>query len=160
MNPFRNFRLLDGLGLKDLGCLIQCATNAHYKAGETLVEEGDKADGLFLIRKGSLALHTASPFWRKEVFRTVDAGEVIGCPWFSARLWPFTAYALEPTDVVIIDAARVRAMVGQFPDFGLHLAKRLERLEPNWVQTKPERPRWRSRLSELSECPTEGVVSL
>lgn len=61
----------------DLSAMVDNATIRHYKAGEALFHEGDVADGLYLIRSGSVMVsHVLGG--REVVMSYVSAGNYVG----------------------------------------------------------------------------------
>ncbi|HUS37428.1 MAG TPA: cyclic nucleotide-binding domain-containing protein [Verrucomicrobiae bacterium] len=160
MNPFRNFRFLDGLRLKHLGRMMECANNVRFEVGERLFIEGEPALDLFLIKSGSVALHRSQRVGRRDRLKILGAGDVIGCPCLSALEWPVTGYALEPTMVLILHGARLRELVEEDPEFGREWAKRIGGIQPRAARMKRDHAELRVGKPEWSEAPTEGVVSL
>lgn len=160
MNPFRNFRFLDGLRLKDLARLMQCASNVRFNVGERLFVEGESANDLFLIKSGSVALHRSQRVGRRDRLKILGAGDVIGCPCLPTPEWPVTGYALEPTTALIVHGARLREVVEEHPEFGREMAKRLGGIHPEAARTKNNRAESGSWKSEPSEAAIEELVSL
>jgi CRP/FNR family transcriptional regulator, cyclic AMP receptor protein len=160
MNPFRNFRFLDGLRLKHLGRLMECADNVRFEVGDKLFNEGEPATDLFLIKSGMVALRRSQWVGRQDRFKILVAGDVIGCPRLSVAEWPVTGYALEPTTALILHGPRLRELIEKDPEFGREFGKRLGGIQPVVARTKNNRAESDAWKSQPSEALTEGVVSL
>jgi CRP-like cAMP-binding protein len=61
----------------ELSTLIEGSQIRHYKSGEALFNEGDKSDGLYLIRKGSVMVSRMLG-GREVVLSYVSAGNYVG----------------------------------------------------------------------------------
>jgi CRP/FNR family cyclic AMP-dependent transcriptional regulator len=125
-----------GLSDAQLAFLSGCTKNARFSAGEWLFREGGKADILFLLREGRVAVESAMPGRGAVKVETVGPGDVLG--WsalFEPYRWHVDGRALEPTLVFAIDGQCLRGKLDAEPAFGYaftrrllyHVHKRLER---------------------------------
>ncbi|HEX5364773.1 MAG TPA: cyclic nucleotide-binding domain-containing protein [Gallionella sp.] len=91
--------------------LVQDAQFKQYAVGEALFKEGDQVDGLYLIRRGSVTVSRLIA--GKEVMLAyVSAGNYVGeMALVSNTLRLATVRAASPTDVVLLEAGRVRAVM-------------------------------------------------
>lgn len=95
----------------ELEYLVRDAKLKQYAVGEALFNDGDQVDGLYLIRRGSVTV--SRRFDGNEiVLAFVSAGNYVGeMALVSSRPRRSTLRAASPTDVVLLDAERVREVM-------------------------------------------------
>jgi len=121
-----NHPLLSGLPGDIVELVAGCAHNAAFATGELLLEEGDAADTLYLLRRGRVALEVRDPGKGTLVIDTLTPGQVLGWSWlFPPYRWSFDARALDPVGALSVDATCLRAKAEADPAFGYELMKRL-----------------------------------
>jgi CRP/FNR family cyclic AMP-dependent transcriptional regulator len=128
------------LGPADLQGLAEIAKPVSWQAGQAIFREGDRDDFLYLVVEGQAALEINVPPRGRVRILTVGPGEVFG--WSSVYYQkPKTAgaAALEATQGLALDAARLRERSETDPRFGYWLARRLlevvsERLKATRLQ--------------------------
>ncbi len=107
-----------GLSLseEDLNDLANNATLKSYAAGEELFHEGDEADGLYLIQRGSVTVsHMIGG--REVVLLYVAAGHYVGeMSLISGEPRYATVRAAVATEAVLIDAGRMRDIIARNPE--------------------------------------------
>jgi CRP-like cAMP-binding protein len=82
------------------------------RAGDVLFRRGDKADGGFVVTKGSLAVEGKPG---EEAF-IAEPGAVVGqMALFSRSLRPATATAREPSAVLRVSPTLIRRVLQEFP---------------------------------------------
>lgn len=76
--------------------------------------------------------------------QTVDAGEALGLSWlFPPYQWRFSARALDPSELVALDARSLRDKAQMNPEFGYDLLTRMSKMMRERLQNT------RRRLVEL-----------
>jgi CRP/FNR family cyclic AMP-dependent transcriptional regulator len=122
----RQHPFLADLSDKHMEVLIGCALNVRFPEGSTLIQEGQLANKLFMIRTGRVALDIdVAP---KGILRiqTVGPGEVLGWSWLiSPFRWHFSGVAVAETRAVALDGECLRRKCEDDHDFGYELLKRL-----------------------------------
>jgi len=125
-----------GLDPELIEFLAGCARNVHFKDGEILFKEGDKADTFYVIRKGRIAIQVHDPArGGGSILDTVDAGGVVGWTWLVPPYkWLFDASASEETSAVAFDGECLRKKCEDDAVVGYALMQRVavvmyERLE-------------------------------
>ena len=114
--------------------LAGCATNVHFKTGEILFKEGDKADQFYVIRKGRVAIQVHDPAGG-GILDTADSGDVVGWTWLVPPYkWMFDATASDDVSAVSFDGECLRKKAEEDPQVGYALMQRValvmyERLE-------------------------------
>lgn len=107
--------LASGIKDEDLDFLVQDATIRSYPAGQTLFNEGDAADFLYLIRRGSVTISRRIG-GRDIVIRYVAAGNYVGeMALLSDSPRSATVRAAVATEAILIDARRFNEIVGKSP---------------------------------------------
>ncbi|ARP68610.1 regulator [Streptomyces pluripotens] len=103
--------------------LMALAREVSFEAGTRLFEEGRRADRFWIVRTGTVALDLHVPGRRRAVIETLGHGELIGWSWhYPPYLWQLGAEAMSPVRAYEFDAAPVRAMCEEDPEFGRAIA--------------------------------------
>ena len=106
--------------------LEECAKSERFEAGQSLFQEGGKADTFYLIRTGQVRLDAFVPGRGSVTVQTVSAGAALGWSWlFPPYQWHFGAHANEITEVVAFNAEFLRDFSEANHDFGYELIKRV-----------------------------------
>ncbi|MCI0744638.1 MAG: cyclic nucleotide-binding domain-containing protein [Verrucomicrobia subdivision 3 bacterium] len=135
---------LKGVRLRFLPLLMEGATVVRAGADERIFREGEQARHLYLLYKGRLALETFVPREGTTIVQTVEAGEAVGLSWlFPPCQWQFSARAIEPCELVALDANNLREKAHENPEFGYDLLTRMAKLMWQRLQNT------RRRLVEL-----------
>jgi CRP-like cAMP-binding protein len=123
-HPF--FAVLDAASVQELA---GCARNEHIRAGQYLFREGGKAELFYVIMHGRIALELHGPGTGPLVLETVSNGEVLDWPWLiPPHQWAFDARAVEPTSVVSLESACLRAKCDADPRLGYELIQRVAQI--------------------------------
>jgi len=107
-----------GLSLSedDLNDLASHAVIKQYAAGEELFHEGDEADGLYLIRRGSVTVSRMMT-GREVVLFYVAAGNYVGeMSLISGEPRYATVRAAIATEAILIDVARMQGIIARNPE--------------------------------------------
>ncbi|MRG93724.1 cyclic nucleotide-binding domain-containing protein [Polyangium spumosum] len=106
--------------------LSGCAQNVRLSAGKFLFREGQRADNLYLIRSGKIALESHDGGRGTLVVETVGAGDALG--WstlFPPYRWGLDARVVEPALVFAIDGTCLRSKLDADHSFGYAFTRRL-----------------------------------
>jgi|SRR5450759_324870 len=132
-----------------------CASNAFYRAGTHIFREDEDASHFYVIRQGKVALEISAGSLGMITIETLDAGEVLGWSWlFPPYRWHFSARAVEPTRVTMLDGICLRTKCNEDHDLGYELVRQaaavmMQRLQATRLQLLDAYaydPRARSRL--------------
>lgn len=97
-----------------------------YKKGAFMIREGDKADTLYLIRSGRVALELHAPGHGQAVLTTLHRGDIAGLSWyFPSYEWHLDARAVEPVTAFAIDAVKLRKDMERNKELGFAMASKL-----------------------------------
>ena len=136
----RNVEFLHGMAPEHLEHIASNAEVRDYGKSETVFREGELAESTYLVVSGKFALELSPATIYSKHLVDVFPGEMLG--WSSlVDHQPFaaTAIALEPSRVIRIDSARLRAICEKDPQFGYELMRRTvlvlaNRLKSTWTQ--------------------------
>ncbi|PKO47067.1 MAG: cyclic nucleotide-binding protein [Betaproteobacteria bacterium HGW-Betaproteobacteria-22] len=104
------------LSKDDLDNLAQNAIIKEFSAGEVLFREGDAADGLYLIRRGSVTVSRIMA-GREVVLFYVAAGNYVGeMSLISGEPRYATVTAAIATEAILIDTARMQDIIARNPE--------------------------------------------
>lgn len=116
--------LTNTLPESELNYLLQGATIRRYKAGDVLFHQGDKADGLYLIRRGSVIISQVTG-GKEDALSYVITGNYFGeMALISDKPRSKTARAASATEVVLLKAPVVVAALERNTDLRDLLAAR------------------------------------
>jgi CRP-like cAMP-binding protein len=103
-----------------------CSQNVAIATGQLLLEEGEPARSLYLLRRGHVALEVHEPGRVPLVIDRIGPGQAVGWSWmFPPYRWHFDARALEPVGAISVDADCLRSKAEADPAFGYLLMKRI-----------------------------------
>src|SRR3989338_9116173 len=95
----------------ELDYLVQGAKFKQYAFGEVIFKEGDKADGLYMIRRGSVTV-SRMVAGKEQVLAYVSAGNYFGEMALTSNMpHSATVRAVSPTDVIVLEAEHFRAVM-------------------------------------------------
>ena len=100
-----------GMSRQDVGLLADCALKVHFRKGELIFREGEKADKVYLIESGIVALEASYAPESIVVVDTIGAGELLGLSWlFPPHRWRVSARACESTTAIVFIGAILRIL--------------------------------------------------
>lgn len=104
----------------DLDYLVRCAQHLRFEAGEFLFKEGDKADGLYLIKQGSVTVSRSD-----VVLAFVTAGHYVGeMELISDTPRTSKAQAAMTTETVLLGSQPIIEVLSRNPALRKHLDER------------------------------------
>jgi CRP-like cAMP-binding protein len=102
------------------------ATEATFKTGAFLLHEDEPANRFFIIESGQVAVEAHEPRALTVEVEELGEGDVLGWSWlFPPFTWHLRARALEPTTVIVINAAHVLRVAENDHAFGYDIMKRV-----------------------------------
>ncbi len=125
--------LFAGVGDEALSLLVESCASRTARAGETIIEEGDQGDCLFVVREGRLRAEKRTPsgdHWTVRFFESDDAfGEVA---LLSTATRSASVVAESDCTLFVISRERFLAFGDRHPAAGLAVTRRLaERMAAN-----------------------------
>lgn len=117
---------LHGLNRNQLLLLADCALTAHFKKGQIIFREGEKADRFYLIESGRVILESSGALSEPLVIETIGAGDLLGWSWMMPPyVWHFTARAIDPTEAIYFSGDLLRTYCSRDHSLGFELHKRM-----------------------------------
>jgi CRP-like cAMP-binding protein len=118
IDGLRTAPLLAGLSDDQLERVSVHALRQSLDEGQWLFSQGDQARRFFLIQRGQIRLFRLSPEGAEKVIEIVSAGQTFAeaLMFLNAPRYPVCAAALEPTEVVALDAQDFAAMLRESVD--------------------------------------------
>ena len=121
LHPF-----LAGMNHTQVALLTDCAVTRHFKTGQTILREGEFANGFYLIEAGKVALESEAGFGEPIIIQQIRAGDLLGWSWmFPPYVWQFSARAVEPTTALFFYAAVLREYCEKDHSLGYEFLKRI-----------------------------------
>lgn len=121
LHPF-----LAGMNHTQLALLTDCAVARHFNANQTILSEGEFANGFYLVETGKVALESQAGFGESIPIQIVGAGDLLGWSWmFPPYVWQFTARAIEPVTALFFYATILRGYCEKEHSLGYELLKRI-----------------------------------
>jgi CRP-like cAMP-binding protein len=109
-----------------LTLLTDCVVARHFNTGQTILRQGDFANGFYLIETGKVALESEAGFGESIPIQILGAGDLLGWSWmFPPYVWQFTACAIEPTTALFFYATIVREYCEKDHSLGYEFLKRI-----------------------------------
>jgi CRP/FNR family cyclic AMP-dependent transcriptional regulator len=116
-----------------IGALRETATPRAVEEGVAIFREGDRADAMFIVRRGSVRIEREG-----EVLRHLAAGEVFG-EMALVDAAPRSADAIAGADceLAVVDEAAFQELVVHLPAFALELLRTVVRRLREETTRKP-----------------------
>ncbi len=103
---------------EQLARVARHAVRVHLAEGESLFEQGDSADRFYLVLSGQIKLYRLSPAGNEKVIEIIMPGSTFAeaLVFLERPHYPVGAQALEPAELVSIDARNFADMLKQSVD--------------------------------------------
>jgi len=109
--------LFRGIDAADLGRLVDAAERRTFSRGDIVFTEGDDPSELFVVVDGRIAIANRSDDGRESVMALMETGDLFGeMPLFDGLTRSAEARALEPSEVIAIPYAPLRALYDERPE--------------------------------------------
>ena len=100
------------LSPKAMQCLLDSVNEQSFVKGESILLEGERCPGLFIVKSGAVTLYRSSPEGEEQIVRIVRRGGCFECaPLFDQGPNPVSAQALESSKVLLIPTSDFRSVV-------------------------------------------------
>ncbi|AZP15459.1 cyclic nucleotide-binding domain-containing protein [Streptomyces aquilus] len=104
--------------------LMRIGREVSFPEGVRLFEEGSHADRFWIVRTGTVDLDIRVPGRRAAVIESLGHNELVGWSWlFPPYVWHLGAGTSSPLRAYEFDAAAVRRMCEDDPEFGRTIAR-------------------------------------
>jgi CRP/FNR family cyclic AMP-dependent transcriptional regulator len=114
------------------------STTRQYRSGQTIFDQGDKADAIFYIQDGSAKLTVKSKSGKKAVIAILRLGDFFGESCLTSRaLRTSSATAIRESTIIRVEKSDIARILQQEPAFAklftAHLLFRIGRIEEDLV---------------------------
>lgn len=125
-NVLANVELFKGLTDDDRAALAALMDETSLKRGESLFQEGDDGDHLYLVVEGKVKLsHTAND-GRENLIAVLGPGEIIGeLSLFDLEPRSSTVTAIAPTKLYTLSHATMREYIENHPKLAISMLRQL-----------------------------------
>jgi CRP/FNR family cyclic AMP-dependent transcriptional regulator len=108
-----------------LDLVSSLATGARYGTQQRVFKYDTDADRFYVLREGKVGVEIPAVAGEPLRIQTVGNGGVLGWSWLIPPYrWLFDARALSPSEIVVLDGARLRAECENDAKLGYELMKR------------------------------------
>ncbi|HJT24052.1 MAG TPA: cyclic nucleotide-binding domain-containing protein, partial [bacterium] len=118
---------LRGVSGPNILLLAEDAVPMVFQPGESIFRQGQKAQYLFLVEKGTAAVGLLKKDkWGPVIISHVGKGGSLGWSWaFPPYRWKFDARAVTRVEALALEGKPVMAKLGRYPLLGYELMKHL-----------------------------------
>lgn len=121
-----SFAFFKGMKQEHLDLLSGHMSQESFRSNSYIFKEKDEAADFYLVLKGKVSIEMTSPEGKLFSIQTLKAGDILGWSWMIPPYqWRFSARAVEPTDLLIIDGKFVREKTKKDHDLGYEILGRL-----------------------------------
>jgi CRP/FNR family transcriptional regulator, cyclic AMP receptor protein len=99
----------------------------NFPAKSIIINEGDRADSLYIILSGKIKVYSANESGKEVIFNVHGAGDYIGEMSLDGEPRSASAVTMEPTTCSVVSGHQLREFIAQYPDFATHLIFKLIR---------------------------------
>lgn len=112
-----------------LDLVASLATSQRYGTQQRVFKYDTDADRFYVLREGKVGVEIPAVAGEPLRIQTVGNGGVLGWSWLIPPYrWLFDARALAPSDIVVLDGARLRSECENDPKLGYEMMKRFATL--------------------------------
>lgn len=124
--------------------LAALACLKSYGVGDLIFQERHEADHLYLLHRGRVALEAFLPGTGVTTVAILGPGEALGWSWlFEPYSWQYSARSVDVTEVIALNAVKLRQMAEADPAFGRDFMNRMAQVLLQRLQSE------RLKLREL-----------
>ena len=99
-----------------------------FAANAILINEGDATDSLYVVLSGRVKVYASSDSGRDIVLAELGPGEYFGELSLDGARRSVSVQTLEPTRCCVVQGADLHRLVGEEPEFAVHLTHKLMRM--------------------------------
>lgn len=93
-----------------------------------IFQEGDKADGLYMVVKGKIKVFKLSVEGKEQILHIYGAGHTFGeVPVFQGTHFPASSMALEKSEIIFMPRDKFQGLITSTPGLGMNLLADLSR---------------------------------
>ena len=114
--------LFEGLSEENLKLLSQIVREKSYERDETIFDEGDEADGLYVVEDGRVKIYKLSFEGKEQILHIFGAGEPFGeVAVFAGIKFPAYSQAMEKSKILIFPRRDLVDLIRRNPDLAMDI---------------------------------------
>lgn len=100
----------------------------NFNKSEMIFSEGDKADGLYMVAKGTIKVFKLSIEGKEQILHIYGPGNTFGeVPVFQGTRFPASSMALEKSEIIFMPRDKFVGLITSTPGLGMNLLADLSR---------------------------------
>lgn len=128
IGSLNSISLFSGLSNEYLHKIESIATHLEFDKGQIIFNEGDKADGLYMVEKGQIKVFKLSFDGKEHILHIYGPGHSFGeVPVFEGKNFPASSMAIEKSSIIFLPRNRFVGLIAQAPGLGMNLLADLSR---------------------------------
>jgi CRP-like cAMP-binding protein len=117
-----NSLLFRGLPREEVGRIAQLAVDKQYKRGQAVFQEGDDADGFYVIGDGLVKVFKMSMDGKEQILHILGPGEPFGeVPVFSGQRFPASAETIVESRLIFLPRPEFVNLITRNPSLVLNM---------------------------------------
>lgn len=114
--------LFEGLSEENLKLLSQIVREKNYEKDQTIFNEGDVADGLYVVEDGRVKIYKISFEGKEQILHIFGAGEPFGeVAVFAGMKFPAYAQSMEESKILIFPRLDLVELIRKNPDLAMDI---------------------------------------
>ncbi len=120
--------LFSGLEDTQLAQLARIALNRRYRKGEIIFNEGDPADGFYVVVEGRVKIFKVSSDGKEQILHIFGSRHPFGeVPVFAGQRFPAMAQAIAPSRILFLPRQAFVDLIAENPSLALNMLAVLSR---------------------------------
>lgn len=129
-----------GMEPSHIQTLMSCASEYRAHINETIAKEGDVADAFYIVLSGEVQLEVFMLQPGSIPIQTLEPGDVLGWSWLIPPYrWRFDARATKTTELIAVDAEKLRGLIVDQPELAYDLLLRFAMLMDDRLRATREK---------------------
>jgi CRP-like cAMP-binding protein len=93
-----------------------------FNRGQIIFQEGDKADGFYMVEKGKIKVFKLSYEGKEQILHIYGPGNAFGeVPVYEGKNFPASSMALEKSEIIFLPRDKFVDIITQTPGLGMNL---------------------------------------
>jgi CRP/FNR family transcriptional regulator len=127
------------LSLPQIKKMASISVFEEFEIGEHLFEEGDKAQGVFILTAGKVKVYKLSAGGKEQILNIFGPGQTVGeAAMFSGTTFPASAMALEPVRALWLGRERLIKLMAWEPHLAMGMLSVMSRRLHHFTQVVDE----------------------
>lgn len=128
INFLKSIPIFSGLDENQLTRLSALARELTFSRGEIIFQEGEKADGFYIVGKGKVKVYKLSFEGKEQILHIYGPGKTFGeVPVFEGKHFPAASMALEPSTILFLPRQAFVDLITDSPALAMSMLADLAR---------------------------------